>query len=310
MIDALDESSDDIADAVQFLEMLHSGVEKLPSLRLVISSRPHDEFSSFINKLGYICKINLAETTDENAKDVRLYLSHNLESISKSAPLCFPAEEGAVSVLCDKLANAADGLFEVATIYLRQIKSEPTLPAEKVIDALLKPSSGSIYDTLYRNVFERSLRDAESRDRFKLIVGGLLCTKEAVTAVSLAHLSLSPGAVQLVINKAAGIIATGTNGTISLYHTSCREFLLRTHEFTANVAGAQQELARSTLDIVQRELKFNICKLFTSYQLNSQAPELENDKIGNYICRGKGGARWSDDTLSFHYRCKVRPNQM
>lgn len=288
VIDALDESSDDIADAVRFLKMLHSEMDGLPNLRLVITSRPHDEFSSFINKLGDIYKINLAETTDENAKDVRLYLSDNLETMSKSRPKRFPDGEDAVAVLCDKLANAADGLFEVAAIYLRQIETKRTLPAKKVIDSLLEPrdSSGSIYDTLYRRVLEGSLGDADSRDLFKLIAGGLLCTKEAVTADSLAHLLSSPPMnmhVQLVIDELAAIIATGTNGTISLYHSSCRDFLLGTHEFTANVAGAQQELASSTLDIVQRELKFNICKLSTSYRLNSQAPELKDDKIGDYI---------------------------
>jgi len=286
VIDALDESSDDITDAVQFFEMLHSGVETLTNLRLIISSRPYDEFSSFINKFGDICKIDLAETAVENAKDVRLYLFHNLETISKSSPQRFPSGEGAVTVLRDKLANTADGLFEVAAIYLRQIKNKRTLLVEDVIDSLLESqdSSVSIYDTLYRRVLERSLGDAESRDRFKLIAGGLLCTKEAVTADSFAHLlSFHPTAFQLIINELAAIIATGTNGTISLYHSSCRDFLRGTHEFTANVVEAQQELARSTLDIVQRELKFNICKLSTSYRLNSQAPELKDDKIGDYI---------------------------
>ena len=123
--------------------MLHSGVERLPNLRLVISSRPHDQFSSFIDQLQDIYKINLAEMTDENAKDVQFYLAHNLESISKSDPERFRAGEGSVAVLRDKLANATDGLFEVAAIYLRQINYRHTLPAKNVIDSLLEPQVSS-----------------------------------------------------------------------------------------------------------------------------------------------------------------------
>jgi len=157
VIDALDESSDDIADAVRFLEMPHSGVERLPNLRLVISSRPHDKFSSFINKLGDICKINLAETTDENAKDVRFYLSHNLETMSKSAPNHFPAGEGeavGITAPCGVLLWGPPGCGKTLLAKAVASESRANFISVKGPELLNKVCSGDLHHQPFRIHFD------------------------------------------------------------------------------------------------------------------------------------------------------------
>jgi hypothetical protein len=61
-------------------------------------------------------------------------------------------------------------------------------------------------------------------------------------------------------------------------HVSFYDFLTnksQSHDFFVDMSLVQSDLAFATLQVMEDELRFNICSLESSYLTNSSVPELE-----------------------------------
>ena len=87
-------------------------------------------------------------------------------------------------------------------------------------------------------------------------------------------------------------------------HTSFRDFLTNktSDVFYVDLADAHRQLAHSCLGLMLDSLKFNICKLESSYLANSDVPDLES-RISEHIPSGLSYAciHWVDHLGHFGF---------
>jgi hypothetical protein len=107
-----------------------------------------------------------------------------------------------------------------------------------------------------------------------------------------------------------GSLLSGTaseDEPISPLHTSLRDFLLdanQSHAFSIDIGHrSQEELAWACLRIMNTGLEFDICKLPTSFALNSQIEDLPQ-RVKEHI---SPGLRYACLATTQHLRSALRP---
>jgi hypothetical protein len=295
VIDALDESGD-TTSRIGLHAFLAKNLIRLPSnFRVVITSRPeHAIVSALVEapsvKIKYMDDIELAAGTHG---DILAFFQQRL-----------PSNEFRHYV--EALAVKAEGLFQWAAVASRLILDPPArfgYSKEKCTKHLLEPSTNrhgqDLLDGLYKEVLEGYFTDQEARDLFRSVVGQLITSIEPLTIRSLIplrqHASYdedSDAAVTGILRRLGSLLSNANSSDNSLpiipLHTSFRDFLInqdKSGDFYVGVGGAHHELAHSCLNLLLDPLdglKFNICKLETSYLANDDVEDL-NTRVDQHI---------------------------
>jgi AAA ATPase domain len=290
VIDALDESGD-TTSAIGLHSFLAKNLIRLPSnFRVVITSRPeHDIVSALFEaqsvKIKYMDDTELAAGTQG---DIIAFFQQKLPS-NEFRPYVEP------------LAVKAEGLFQWAAV-ASQLILRPSArfgySKEKCIKHLLEPSTNrrgqDLLDDLYKDVLEGNFNDQEARDLFRSIVGQLITSIEPLTIRSLvtlrqhgSHDEDSDAAVAGILSGLGSLLnnvnSPDDNLPIIPHHTSFRDFLTikdKSGDFYVGVRDAHHQLTHSCLNLLLDSnplggLKFNICKLETSYLANDDIEDLD-----------------------------------
>jgi hypothetical protein len=295
VIDALDESGD-TASGVGLHAFLARNLIRLPSnFRVVITSRPeHDIVSALVEaqsvKIKYMNDTELAAGTHQ---DIFAFFQQRL-----------PSNEFRHYV--EPLAAKAEGLFQWAAVASQLILRPPArfgYSKEKCINHLSEPSTNlhgqDLLDELYEDVMEGYFNDQEARDLFRSVVGQLVTSIEPLTIRSLITLRQhsscdedSSAAVTGILSRLGSLLSNvnspDDNLPIIPLHTSFRDFLTskdKSGDFYVGVRNSHHELAHSCLNILLNPvdgLKFNICKLKTSYLANVDVQHL-NTRVDEHI---------------------------
>jgi NACHT domain len=294
VIDALDESGD-TTSRTGLHEFLAKNLIRLPSnFRVVITSRPEHAIVSTLGrapsvKIKYMDDIELAAETH---KDIFAFFQQRL-----------PSNEFRY---VEALTVKAEGLFQWAAVASLLILDPPArfgYSKEKCIKHLLKPSTNrrgqDLLDELYKEVLEGYFKDEEARDLFRSVVGQLITSIEPLTICSLIplrqHASYdtdSDAAITGILSRLGSLLSnvnlSDKNLPIIPLHTSFRDFLTNkdmSGDFYIGVRDAHHQLAHSCLNVLLdplHGLKFNICKLETSYLANDDVEYL-NTRIDQHI---------------------------
>jgi hypothetical protein len=203
------------------------------------------------------------------------------------------------------LAVKAEGLFQWATVASQLILDPPARlrsSQEKCIKHLLEPSTDrhgqDLLDGLYKEVLEGYFTDEEARDLFRS-VGQLITSIEPLTIRSLTPLQQhasydedSDAAITGILRHLGSLLSnvntSDKNLPIIPLHTSFRDFLTnqdKCGDFYVGVGDAHHQLAHSCLNVLLDPidgLKFNICKLETSYLANDDVKDLDT-RIDQHI---------------------------
>ena len=154
-------------------------------------------------------------------------------------------------------------------------------------------------DRFYKKVLERWFYDQEARDLFRSVVGQLITLIEPLTIRSLItlrqnypHNKHSVAAVTGLLRRLGSLLSNVNSSDNSLpiipLHTSFRDFVTnkdKSGDFYVSVREAHDQLAHSCLNLLLDPvygLKFNICKLETSYLANDQVKDL-NTRVDQHI---------------------------
>jgi hypothetical protein len=167
-------------------------------------------------------------------------------------------------------------------------------------------------DDLYQEVLKGYFPDQEARVLFRSVVGQLIASIEPLTIRSLIalrkHASYdedSDAVVNGILSRLGSLLSNVNSPDKSLpiipLHTSFRDFLTnedKNGNFYVGVRDAHRQLAYSCLNLLLDPvdgLKFNICKLETSYLPNDDVKDL-HARINRHIppallyaCRFWGG---------------------
>jgi NACHT domain len=295
VIDALDESGD-TTSRTGLHAFLAKNLIRLPSnFRVVITSRPeHAIVSALVEaqsvKIRYM---NDAELAAETHGDILAFFRQKL-----------PSNEFRHHI--EALAVKAEGLFQWAAVASQLILDPPEhfdYDEETCIKHLLEPSTNrhgqDLLDELYKEVLEGYFKDEEARDLFRSVVGQLITSIEPLTIRSLITLrqhasynKRSNAAVTGLLHRLGSLISNVNSSDDGLpiipLHTSFRDFLInqdKSGDFYVGVRDVHDQLAYSCLNLLLDPLdglKFNICKLETSYLANDDVEDL-NTHINQHI---------------------------
>ncbi|THG93876.1 hypothetical protein EW026_g7475 [Hermanssonia centrifuga] len=292
VIDALDECGDakNRAQRVALLRLLATPGKLPPNLRFFITSRPESDICSHFEDPNehYIITMRMNKIPIEStSEDITLYIRTRLITDFHSKL------EGIDEACCQPLAHASQGLFQWAFVACDQIAYPPTgrKPREQY-KRLVQSSSDVGQDKLLDGLYLEVLRPLFAEDneegtiRFKSVLAVVLASFEplTMTGIKAMHEALKPSDDDYDagdILQHLGSLLSGVNDRdvpIRPLHISFRDFLTdekRSHGFFVDEAGAQHSLGLASLRTMIKMLRFNICKLESSYMLNDEIPDLQ-----------------------------------
>ena len=288
IIDALDESGD-AADRQGLHTFLAEHISEFPTnFRILITSRLEgniiDPFTK-APKAFQIIHMDDSELAAGTNDDIQVYLATIL-------PSDIYTKHGS------KLAKKAEGLFQWAAVACGYINDPPPgLTKNDCIRGLLGLSVaheelgqklGPLYD-LYKQVLEGYFKANVVQRRFQSVMGQLLAAFEPLSIDSLTTLrrySLDDDddddSVIAIVGHLGSLLSNVTSADRALpitpLHTSFRDFLTDSKMsggFNINLDEAHRQLAHSCVGVMLHNLKFNICKLQSSYLPNKETPDLQ-----------------------------------
>ena len=286
VIDALDESGNATGRA-GLHTFLAKNLIRLPSnFRVLITSRPEDGIERALVgassiAIRYMTDSELAASTED---DILVFLRERL-----------PPDE--FRNHGEELAIKAEGLFQWAAVASQFILDPPGrfgYSKKKCINYMLKPSAyrdgQDPLDELYSEVLEGYFIDREARLLFRSVVGQLIASIEPLSIRSLTTLrrhddsddDADADAVVVLLRRLGSLLtnvhSSNENLPIVPLHTSFRDFLItreKSGDFWVDLRGVHHQMAHSCLSILLDGLKFNICRLETSYLANKDVTDLK-----------------------------------
>jgi hypothetical protein len=285
VIDAFDEigNTQDREDA---LEILTKRAHELPDgLRIMVTSRFEGDIQKALQSpeaVGVDYMLMEDIPADLTGRDISVYVCDALKDVT-----------GLNSAQLAELAKAAGDSFQWASTACRYIRNDndgrgAELPRERL--ALFLVGNRGL-DELYTRILKEHFGEGSyaSLTRLKLTLGQIVCVKEPISLRALWELTprnlpapnsdLSLDDFQHIVRHLASLLVNTHNvdQPIFPFHTSFFDFLCdakRQHEYLIAVDEANYHLAIGCVEVMERELRFNICEILTSYKANKDIENL------------------------------------
>jgi hypothetical protein len=215
--------------------------------------------------------------------NIELYISHKLEDLYQIF------NDAHFKVLAQK----SDGLFEWACLASEHIKSTNFMSRGPMchFQDICKMSAKGVHllDEMYQHILaDIMLRymHEESIPIFQSVMGQILASSEPLPITALNAMRQCFPCDDDCYNidllmRHLGLLVSGTSDSdtpIHPLHMSFYNFLTDkswSHDFFVDTSSVQSDLTFATLQVMEDELRFNICSLESSYLTNSSVPELE-----------------------------------
>ena len=285
VIDAFDEIGG-VEDRAAALDILSRRAHELPpGLRIVVTSRFEKDIQEALQSpkavdVDYMLMENIP--TDLTKRDISLYVHDALGDIQDLAPTDLI-----------RVASAAGDSFQWASTACRYIcNSDDGQGIQGPSDRLpLLLASNQGLDELYTRILEEKF-GKESPDglaKLQLILGLILQAEEPISLRTVSELisqsSSSPKystdlyKLQRIVRHLASLLVNthDVDQPISPLHISFVNFLQdakRRHKYLIDIKEVNRRLALGCLEIMKRELRFNICQIPTSYKANKDVENL------------------------------------
>ena len=282
VIDALDECEDE-EPASAILSIFGQFVAEVPMVKFFITGRPESCIREgfrlpLLAKATDVFVLHKVEP-DQVDKDIRLFFGHNFSELKtrRHGLDGWPTEEQ-LDLLCER----AGGLFVYAMATVRFIDQRNGSP-KKQLDCLLQSQSSSVFegktklrasttlDSLHTSILQAAFGDddPENDSRIRSVLG----------AVALATNPLSPSAIAallgfeseevfpiLVSMHSLLVLQEDINQPVRPFHKSFLDYIVNparclTSRFRVCPSDQHTELLVGSLETMNRELEWNICKL-------------------------------------------------
>jgi len=298
VIDALDECDNGYAFRL-FLETLLKLAADLP-IKFFVTSRPEPAIREKMLAPGYsrhsvLHLHNIEESIVE--ADIKKYLTEAL------GPMSPPPALNEV----EQLAKRAGKLFIYAATIVRYIHPDnPDVDSSARLRTVLGMVSGStkqheelneLYSSILSAALNPKLREEQEVYDIQLTLRTVVCAKEPMTAQTLAlFLRLTEDRVRISLQPLRSIlhVQDGIQGLVSPFHASFPDYLfdkLRSGKFHCETAEHNQVLTSCCFDLMKDKLKFNICKLESSFVFDKDVLDLQ-DRIRKFISPALSYACW------------------
>ncbi|KZV76882.1 WD40 repeat-like protein [Peniophora sp. CONT] len=282
VIDALDESANPW-DRRHMLTLLANQFTKLPpNFRIILTSRPEDDVLSIFENKEHIRCMSMAVA---KTRDIQAFVASKLvDANNEVLPVFTPSDHL-------ELAHKAEGLFQWADIACSTIVKgrNPNLrPTRRQMresfERFVMLSSGTL-DALYEDVLSRLLPEPSDEESILLrILGFIVTSREPLNATALfelLRLSDEDRETCEIMLRCLGALLTGVSGTnqpIRILHSSFRDYLLANNHdgrFYVKPETLHLDVVFGCLRALNDGLHFNICGLESSYDANTDVPDLQ-----------------------------------
>jgi hypothetical protein len=286
LLDALDECGSGHHQSTQrriLLDSLTNWSRLPPEFKLIVTSRD-DRTPSFFRDSNFCHHISLDTgdlVTSDTNNDVQAFFERRFADIALSYPSLSEWPDKSIIM---QLTHRAAGLFIWADTVIRFIEGGVATERLKLLLASGFREGGNRVDDLYAQILDLSFQDCKSDvyDRFTAVVGAIVLAKVPLRR---SDLKLFVGtqenepSIDFILQKLSSVISTGKkDGIVRVCHLTFTEFVCSSKRFgepfTVSRSLHSEVMALTCLRIMNRELKFNICGLETSYLRNDDVKAL------------------------------------
>lgn len=279
--------------------MLHtSSSGPSPQLRILLTTRSQEDICGILEQETYRDGIIYRSLLDSKSslEDVRRYVEDywkdsKYDEISETQRKSF--------------VERCQGRFIFASAVCKELeyamKDEKSATLEKILQEFTS------LDKVYHQALSQAKKAfGRSSGRLKDVLRVILVAQEALSISAIVHiLSIPDELSKALFNRLGGVIASGTvDQPVSFLHATLTEFLLRPYWVDTNdnegdmeekerknnyhiteAEGHRVMLKGCLLNVMAKQLRFNICYLETSYLLNDQFEDM-GDRVKQWISPG------------------------
>ncbi|KAB5592702.1 Vegetative incompatibility protein HET-E-1 [Ceratobasidium theobromae] len=302
VIDALDECQD--SHGVRLVvELLLRCATELP-IKFFVTSRPeHAVRDKMLSEGKYPPSVLHLHDIEQSIveEDIKKFLAESLNSMSSP-----PASDQ-----IDLLAKRAGKLFIYAATVARFVLPDNASGNPKARLSMMLDTDRNIHnrgghrkvykelDTLYSTILLAAFHDGlleEETEAMRRVLWTVVCEKEPMTIQTLASLlDLTEDDTSSALRPLRSVLhVSESGGPVSTLHASFPDYMLdqlRSSQFYLDEEEHSQFLAERCFKIMKVQLRFNICKLETSFVFDRGVPNLE-ERVQEmvspalfYVCR-------------------------
>ncbi|KAG8791588.1 hypothetical protein FRC12_008701 [Ceratobasidium sp. 428] len=308
VIDALDEC--DEQDRGNLLGLLWSASRLVPWLKVIVTSRPSYDIQAVFDRDGE-SSFTAWDLFDYNAKyDIRVFVQQTFAQSPKAYlfPTNLTPTPGALSrsEVIDLLVKGASGLFiwartacefilnnydppnAVKSVQNSTGSEDPSEALNELYTAAVKTRIGKLQGKNYEQA-----RDAVRRCLAAIIVCSSRTPLSIPAMSQLFGEEIPEHVLRSVVDELKAVLYVDKSGgaAVRVYHASFADYLLagsKSGDLSVGEKVKEQSayLAERCLEIMLRDLKFNICDLETSYLRNDEVADLKSrveEKIGPHL---------------------------
>ncbi|KAG8786168.1 hypothetical protein FRB91_001774, partial [Serendipita sp. 411] len=282
VIDALDECDERDRDIL--LRNLLRSLTQVSRLKVLITSRLERDITELLGSYRSPAESLHDVRLKSNQDDIAMFFKHQMEPLVRSGDLT--AEE------VTQLANRVNCLFILASTACKVIQK--SLTPRSRLQELMDTKQNVLGDInkLYLAILTKACQadqDGQSigLEAPKKVIEVLQAILAAATPLSIATIDLLLGnqSTGRIVELLSSVLNVRHDGTVVILHPTFREFLedKRTAgTFHIDITGAHELMAKGCLATMKRELRFNICRLESSFMRNKDVPDFK-ERISKYI---------------------------
>ncbi|KAL0960154.1 hypothetical protein HGRIS_011789 [Hohenbuehelia grisea] len=279
-IDAVDECPrHELQYLLDILSKFISQPELPSNIRFLFTYRSDDSIHSIFSNIEDSIRSMSIDHTPDTESDIHNVVQYELRHLSHA--------DG----LVEAITTASQGLFECAAVLCRELKTRgrpaSSTSREEFVRRIGKTPGMSLY-TLYREILDDYLYDARLLKIFRRVMAWILLVETPQSRpviYSFAQILVPEKRYQddvATVLASLGSLLSGTMADdvpISPLHASLRDFLIDPASgsgvyFIDLGLSAQVDIARDCFKIMNKQLKFNICWLPTSFQYYTDVEDL------------------------------------
>ncbi|KIO22401.1 hypothetical protein M407DRAFT_63471, partial [Tulasnella calospora MUT 4182] len=316
VVDALDEWNND-KDAVQFVKLIDQHSSFLPAnVKFLLTCRPEAPLLVALEPRNWHTED--LDTIPDVSEDITRFIKHACEQIRDDHGL---PENWPSPVELEGIVEMSQGLFQWARTAIAYVGKKS--PADRLQDLLRRSSTWSGLDELYHQILSKAFNEVETdsmrRELLSWVLGTLVVAPYPVSLDIIAFLYADH---EIFVNRGNNIqflcndiladlnsllhIPTSQSEPIRLMHTSIRDLLTARRceqkPYFVDLTKNHRRLATTSLQIMGRDLKQNICSLSDISKSNSEVQTEINRHVSKglrYCCRSWSthlttGVIWSE----------------
>ena len=287
IIDALDEcgglEGSSWKAREDILECFADWAKLAPGVKLIVTSRTEqDILQTFKNTPHFPLEISTGTSvTETSTHDIELYLKHEFRRISTRNEI---ADDWPSDKTIADLARRAQGVFIWATTILRFVDDvEPRYQLNLMLGGQFP--AGNVY-SLYRQILDASFPRTYNTEKFTLVVGAIITLQKQFGPEDLVQLLEIDGDGIRSVQKCLRTVLDDVNDVyvMRFRHQSFVDFLTSApvqandsptndptacpERFHIDIAAAHGRVCDSLFRVMNKELRFNICQIPSSFMHN------------------------------------------